>query len=374
MKKYLIALSLVGLVTTSCYEKLNITPPNSITNEQVLKLLETADDKTIVTIMGAMADALPGQINGGGYDQWGNQYVSNFAGQLCCKDFTGNDVVVGKEPPTGDLGNFYAGLGVRDYTSGMNYPYWKRGYTMIGAANKVTDLLTDELLAKNSSKMLREYKGRALLIRAFGYNYLIENYQDSYLQGGKDKPGVPIYVHFSNSQPLVARSSVKVVYDSIIKWTKTAISLYEEAGVGYTKGDADAWRDIGMGVAKYILARAALNMGDYVTTIAACNDILAEYPTLIAEEDYVARNLQTPATNPVNWKIVPEYRAENLALLKLDKNPEVLLGWENTKYGTFGAQVNWFNFYGEMRIDDRLYKQIDPRDFRRYSRPCWPVT
>ena len=63
--------------------------------------------------------------------------------------------------------------------------------------------------------------------------------------------------------------------------------------------------------------------------------------------------------------IVPEYRAENLALLKLDKNPEVLLGWENTKYGTFGAQVNWFNFYGEMRIDDRLYKQIDPRDFRR---------
>ena len=365
MKRYLIALSLVGLVTTSCYEKLNITPPNSITNEQVLKLLETADDKTIVTIMGAMADALPGQINGGGYDQWGNQYVSNFAGQLCCKDFTGNDVVVGKEPPTGDLGNFYAGLGVREYTSGMNYPYWKRGYTMIGAANKVTDLLTDELLAKNSSKMLREYKGRALLIRAFGYNYLIENYQDSYLQGGKDKPGVPIYVHFSNSQPLVARSSVKVVYDSIIKWTKTAISLYEEAGVGYTKGDADAWRDIDMGVAKYILARAALNMGDYVTTIAACNDILAEYPTLIAEEDYVARNLQTPATNPVNWKIVPEYRAENLALLKLDKNPEVLLGWENTKYGTFGAQVNWFNFYGEMRIDDRLYKQIDPRDFRR---------
>ena len=214
MKKYLIALSLVGLVTTSCYEKLNITPPNSITNEQVLKLLETADDKTIVTIMGAMADALPGQINGGGYDQWGNQYVSNFAGQLCCKDFTGNDVVVGKEPPTGDLGNFYAGLGVRDYTSGMNYPYWKRGYTMIGAANKVTDLLTDELLAKNSSKMLREYKGRALLIRAFGYNYLIENYQDSYLQGGKDKPGVPIYVHFSNSQPLVARSSVKVVQNS----------------------------------------------------------------------------------------------------------------------------------------------------------------
>ena len=29
MKKYLIALSLVGLATTSCYEKLNIAPPNA---------------------------------------------------------------------------------------------------------------------------------------------------------------------------------------------------------------------------------------------------------------------------------------------------------------------------------------------------------
>ena len=46
MKKYLIALSLVGLVSTSCYEKLNIAPPNSITNEQVMELLRTGNDET----------------------------------------------------------------------------------------------------------------------------------------------------------------------------------------------------------------------------------------------------------------------------------------------------------------------------------------
>ena len=172
-------------------------------------------------------------------------------------------------------------------------------------------------------------------------------------------------MHFSNSQPLVARSSVKVVYDSIIKWTKTAISLYEEAGVGYTKGDADAWRDIDMGVAKYILARAALNMGDYVTTIAACNDILAEYPTLIAEEDYVARNLQTPATNPVNWKIVPEYRAENLALLKLDKNPEVLLISDATTSST-RRSTDPLSVLPTTKAMSKIR--------HRYSRPCWPVT
>lgn len=55
MKKYLIALSALAFATTSCYEKLNIAPPNAITNEQVQELLKTADDKTIETILGAIA-------------------------------------------------------------------------------------------------------------------------------------------------------------------------------------------------------------------------------------------------------------------------------------------------------------------------------
>ena len=45
MKKYLIALSALAFATTSCYEKLNIAPPNAITNEQVQELLKTADDR-----------------------------------------------------------------------------------------------------------------------------------------------------------------------------------------------------------------------------------------------------------------------------------------------------------------------------------------
>ncbi len=37
----------LAFATTSCYEKLNIAPPNAITNEQVQELLKTADDETI---------------------------------------------------------------------------------------------------------------------------------------------------------------------------------------------------------------------------------------------------------------------------------------------------------------------------------------
>ena len=62
MKRYLIALSLVGLVTSSCYEKLNIAPPNAITDEQVKELLATADDETIEVILGGVAGGLPTEI------------------------------------------------------------------------------------------------------------------------------------------------------------------------------------------------------------------------------------------------------------------------------------------------------------------------
>ena len=82
MKKYLIALSLVGLVSTSCYEKLNITPPNSITNEQVMELLRTGNDETVTSIMGALAEALPAQIKGGSYTTFNQPfYAYNYQSQ-----------------------------------------------------------------------------------------------------------------------------------------------------------------------------------------------------------------------------------------------------------------------------------------------------
>ena len=43
MKKYLIALALVGFATTSCYEKLNIAPPNRITDDQIQELLKSGE-------------------------------------------------------------------------------------------------------------------------------------------------------------------------------------------------------------------------------------------------------------------------------------------------------------------------------------------
>ena len=114
MKKYLIALSLVGLVTTSCYEKLNIAPPNSITDEMVQELLRTADEKTVVTILGGMADNIPTLFKGGGYSTFnGPYYFYDYQQQLVLRNITGNDLVTSASDytaPSGDHGNLYAGI------------------------------------------------------------------------------------------------------------------------------------------------------------------------------------------------------------------------------------------------------------------------
>lgn len=358
MKKYLIVLSLVGLVTTSCYEKLNITPPNNITNEQVMKLLETANSETVVTIMGALADALPQAVKSGGYATFNNYYSAyDYQGQDMVRGSTGNDIVVGNTTPSGDLGNLYEGLSIRSSASNVNQPYWQRGYAMVHAANKVFNMLTDELVEKNGTAVLKEYQGRAFLLRAYAYLYLMENYANPY-KPGTEQLGVPVYTKYDVGQPLQARASSAEVYDSIVAWTNKAISLFEKSGsVGYARNKSGA---MNLGVANFILARAALCKQDWTTVISACDKLIANY-SLMSENQYVARN--EPGTTGEKYV----YYADNSGFSSLDANPECILGWENDQkaYGTVAAWMNFMRGAIITRIDDRLYNKMDDNDFRK---------
>lgn len=96
MKKYLIALSALAFATTSCYEKLNIAPPNAITNEQVQELLKTADDETIETILGAIANTLKPEMYGSGYNfRYSGNLDGTWSGQFIARLSCGNDIVEG---------------------------------------------------------------------------------------------------------------------------------------------------------------------------------------------------------------------------------------------------------------------------------------
>src|SRR5690606_26119647 len=105
-----------------------------------------------------------------------------------------------------------------------------------------------------SNPYLMNYKARGLVVRAYGYNYLMENYQDAYLQGGNSKLGIMLYDEFSPTQAFKARSTAEETYAFIKNDLNTAIDLLIDAGTGFTEDRTD----IDLGVAYFLQARVAV--------------------------------------------------------------------------------------------------------------------
>lgn len=359
MKKYLIALSALAFATTSCYEKLNIAPPNAITNEMVEELLKTADDATVVTILGAIADALPPHMYGSGYNtRYSGQIDGTWSGQLAVRALSGNDVAYGYLSLPSNVyyncGNFI------DADNLAALSYWHRAFTLTNAANKMFNTLTDEVIATNNSPKLKEYYGRGLALRAFGYLYAMENF-------GTNSLGMPIYTTYSVSEPDKPRASAKETYDSIISWATRADELFAAAEVGFK---ATATSDMTRGLTNYIIARAALLAADsegatastYLNTASqACDRMIQSGASLMTEDQYVQKISGNYQDNP----IYPIYQASTSGLMNFEQNPEALYGF-GWQYGGGGSIASYNNFLtGSYRIDDRLYNKIDNNDFRK---------
>ena len=363
MKKYLIALSALAFATTSCYEKLNIAPPNNITNEMVQELLKTADDATLVTILGAMADALPPHMYGGGYNtRYSGQIDGSWSGQLAIRALSGNDVAYGYLSNPSDVYYNCGDFRGADYIAVASY--WHRAFTLTNTANKMFNVLTDEVLAANSSLKLRDYYGRGLVIRAYGYLYAMENF-------GTNSLGMPIYTTYSVAEPDKPRASAKETYDSIISWATRADDLFAEAGIGFK---ATATSDLTRGLTNYIIARAALLAADaegatastYLNTASqACDRMIqgAGGPASLMNESQYVQTISSYYEE--NDKQYPVYRASTSGFMSFDVNPEALYGF-GWQYGGGGSVVSYNNFLtGSYRIDDRLYNKIDDNDFRK---------
>src|SRR5690606_39530624 len=95
MKKYIIAAG-IAFFLSSCADKLEITPPNSITDEQIKELLASGDQAKIDLVMGSMANGMPllfnyaGILGAGGADTY---YTSQ--GLDVNRSLEGNDIVFG---------------------------------------------------------------------------------------------------------------------------------------------------------------------------------------------------------------------------------------------------------------------------------------
>ncbi len=355
MRNYIIGfVFFAGMILMSCGDQLDLEPANSITDEQILAILASGDEAKIEVVFSGMANTMPKQFNtsnmtGAGTAD-GRYYTCQ--GLECMRNFEGNDIIFGDRTLSGFGADEYL---LRDFISeavDKNRFYWHQTWGIITNVNKMLNFLSDDVVG-NTAK-LKEYKARGLIVRAYAYAYLMENYQDSYLLGGKDKLGIMLYDSYSPIQELKPRSSAVETYNFIKKDLNDAITLFQAAEKGYTK---TTLTDIDMAVAKFILARVSLITGDWTTAIAACDEILANYPDFIPQNVYGG---------------VSDLRPETNAFLYNDVNPEVILGWPVGEALT--AHNGWMNPFGEgsgglgegfARIDNRLFEKIDARDFRK---------
>lgn len=373
MKKYILSLC-AGLALASCSNKLEVTPPNNIIDEQIKEILASGDDEKIKLVMKALAENLPtnfisyNTVYSGGFS---GSVENSQAGQDILRIVRGNDVVYGDKFIGGSVGNAYI---LKDFWEAdlttENYAYWLLGANVVNNANKILGYLDDKTVSSN--KILKDYRARCLVVRAYGYNYLMENYQDAYLQGGSEKLGLPLYDTYGYNDP-VARSTAKETYDFIKKDLNEAVSLFKE--VVSNNGYTDAKDDIDCGVAQFLLARVSTWTGDWATAITACDDILSQYPNMISAANYGFQNagIRDVELRDNDGKPLRELRADDNAFFNLAVNPECFFGFvDGTNAQSY--QFSYFNPFcegsggmslGFMQMDNRLYQQLDDKDLRK---------
>ena len=374
MKKYLIALALVGFATTSCYEKLNIAPPNRITDDQIQELLKSNPEKAEM-IMGSMATGMvplfhKGAIRGMGVAD--TRYYT-YANLNCMRDLEGNDIAIQGTSISGNAWgmNEYNFTNVFGVMNDKVPPYWHLCWDNITESNKLVMRLPDETVGDNVK--LKQYKAMGLVTRAYFYNYLMENFQQAYMLDGQanydNKLGMMLYTEFDPQQPYKARASAKETYDSILKWSKDAVTLMKEAGVGYTEDITD----IDLGVCNFNLLRVALCAGDWTTAITAGNELVAQYTKFIPKANYgwqgsKTGNLQNPISIPASGNY----------FLDVTNNPEVIMGWpyaqaavQSVGSSNIEPTCIWMNPFGKgggglfSAIDQSLYNKMDDDDYRK---------
>lgn len=352
------------LFLSACSKNLNVPPPNNINDQQIKEILASGDTTKIKLVIGSMANSMPlsfnpsGSVNAGAVSD--PSYYNN-QGMAVMRSLEGNDMVLGDQAGLSslagsveyDLGAFQSSTDNR-----LNASYWYYAWNIITKANQLLNYLPGNIVVNNT--FLENAKGQALVVRAYAYNFLMENYQDAYVLDGKDKLGMPLYTTFNPNQPYKARSSAADTYKFIKKDIDSAIILLQAAGTGYTSNQSD----IDLGVANFVLARVSLVTGDWSTCITACNNILSHYPALMDQAEYGGKNTGT-ASNPI-------FDPTTNGFLNNAADPEVILGFPvgvaNTEFvdlmdpfgGSYGGKLTAYK-----RIDDRLYNKIADNDYRK---------
>lgn len=333
MKKIILSI-FAALAVTACTNFLEDNPTGNFTDDDMNKVpVEKAAEKMLVSAKEYMHTMGSGTA--------GTSYkVIQLA-----MDLKGNDMVL---PIAGGGGWFISDYNLdsyRGFQDGRAVAYWTNFYKLVFMANQVLEFLPEDPATSSQPEAVKNIKAKALTLRAFAYYHLICIYQDAYLQGGKDKAGVPLY--FSTTDPAGPRGTAAGVYGQILKDCSDAIALFNESGVAASGKD-----DVSVYVTYMVQARTALEMGENSLAASAAKNVIDGF-TLMSKTQALDNGFQ-----------------------KLD-GPETIWGYKWTQNTTlnnsaFSSHIstNVAGAYageqgGYKMIDSRLYNQIEPTDWRK---------
>lgn len=238
-RNFLCLVAALGLFAglSSCKDFLTTEPSGSIPTEKVLKefsLLQPA--------LRGVYDGLQGSSSSTSY------YGGLF---LISGDVRGDDMQC---PTTGSRGNDYYHMSFDQTTM---YGPWYKAYGVIRRANRLISMCQN-LQPKATTDAQKQEVGNALAqakaIRALVHFDLVRLYAKPYPYSNNGAMlGIPIVFSVPENKSMPGRSTVKEVYDQIIKDFTEALSsgMLEETSYGYLSSSA----------VKALLARVYLYMG-----------------------------------------------------------------------------------------------------------------
>ncbi len=342
MKKYIILFA-AAVLGASCTNLLDQDPTSNPSTEDLAKV---DPDKLAAPLLSA---AVTGLHTSGG----GTQYVG-YKAMMLNLDLCGNDMVLQLGGGGGWFTNQYTMANYRGQDDALPSYIWSRMYQYIYGANQTMEFVDIESMPTELLRAKAQYvTAQALTLRAFAYYHLICLFQNAYKPGEDNGLGVPFYT--KTTEGAKGRGKANDIYDYILADCETALSHFKAAMKYYEEHGIDLPQSkeaISIYVTYMVQARTALTMGKGYYAIAA------------SAADQVIQNFQ----------IMGEAAAKNNGFQKLE-SVDVIWGYKfanNTSNGRSSfcshastSAVGYGGLSGGYKIiDERLYKQIKPTDWR----------
>jgi hypothetical protein len=335
MKKILLysaSALLIGIV--SCKKDyLETKPSNGVTAQEIYSRLNTVYAALDGTVKEQYAFAIGAST---GHDNFGQK---SFDLQ---NDLMGNDMIVHSQGYGWFNTDYNLTEWVRDVTGRQPDNAWYFYYDMIGQVNRllaIVDGINDATPAQREA-----IKGQCLGIRAYGYFYLVNYFQQTF-KGNETKPGVPVYLVVSTEGK--ARGTVQQVYTQII----SDLTAAEPLLLGKPRTSK---ANIDVSVVQGLRARVALIQEDWATAATYAAKARVGY-TLMTGAQYTAVSAFSSVAN-AEWMWGSTIPAD-----------------QATIYASFFSHMDirtggYAALGGQKKIPKALYDQINAADARK---ACW---